>query len=81
MFIMHNKCRTSSADKIKEFPGKYQHLKDLQDRLQEYEQRIQKIESIIEEVIKKWIAQDSVSNFLVEDLYILTPPKMAEIES
>ena len=79
--IVHNKCQTSSVAKIKEFPDKDQHLKDLQDRLQEDEQIIQKIEGIIEEVVKKWIKQASVSNFLLEDLYRVTPPKMAEIES
>ena len=45
------------------------------------ELRIQKIEGINEEAVKNWITQDSVSNYLLEDLYRATPPKMTEIKS
>ena len=33
MCIVHNKFQTSFVAKIKEFPNKYQHMKDLEDRL------------------------------------------------
>ena len=32
-------------------------------------------------MVKNWIAQDSVGNYLLEDLYMVTPPKMLEINS
>ena len=56
-------------------------MKCLQDRLHEYEQIIQKIEGISEEVVKTYIAKASVSNYLLEYLYRLTPQKVAEVES
>ena len=49
--------------------------------MNEDEQSIQKIEGISEEVVKTWIAQASVSNYLLEDLYRLTPPKVKEVDS
>ena len=49
--------------------------------MEEDEQSIQKIEGISEEVVKNWIAQTSISNYLLEYLYIVTPPKMTKIES
>ena len=81
MHLVHNKFQTSSASNIKYFPDKDQHLNYLHDRLDEHEQRIQKIEGISDEVVKSWIAQASISNHLLEDLYRVTPPKMAEVES
>ena len=53
----------------------------LQDKLHEDEQNIQKIEIISEEVVKTWIAQASVSNYLLEALYRLTPPKVTAVET
>ena len=50
MHIVHNKCQPSSAEKIKDFPSKDEHLKYLQDRLREDELSIQQNEGIIE----KW---------------------------
>ena len=32
-------------------------------------------------MVKTWIAQASVSNFLLEELYSMTSPKLAELES
>ena len=81
MCIVHNKCQTSLAAKIKEFPDKDEHLKYLKDRLCEDELSIQKFEGIIEEVVKYQIAQASVSNYLLEDMYRVTTLKMAEIKS
>ena len=68
-------------EKIKEFLGKDEHLKYLQDRLHEDELSIQKIEDITEEVIKNWISKAFFSNYLLEDLYRVTPTKMNEIKS
>ena len=35
----------------------------------------------MEKEVKDWIAKASVSNFLLEDLYRVTPPKMEEIKT
>ena len=53
----------------------------LQDKLHEDEQNIQKIEIISKEVVKTWIAQASVSNYLLEYLYRLTPTKVTNVET
>ena len=53
----------------------------LQDRLHEYEKSIHKIEGISEEVVKTQIAQAYVSDYLLEDLYILTPAKVTNVET
>ena len=52
----------------------------LQDILHEDEQNIQKIEFISKEVVKTQIALAYVSNYLLEDLYRLTRPKMTLVE-
>ena len=49
--------------------------------MHEDELNIHKIEGITEEAVKNWIVQASVGNYLLEDLYRVTPPKMAEIKS
>ena len=49
--------------------------------MHEDELSIQTIEGINEKSIKFWIAKASVINCLLEDLYRVTPPKMAEIKS
>ena len=69
-----------SVAKIKDFPDEDQQLKYLQDKLHEDEKSIQKIEEISEEVVKTYIAQASISNNLIEDLYRVTPQKMVEVE-
>ena len=81
MCTTHNKCHTSSVERIQEFPEKDEHLKYLQDRLGKDELSIQQIEGITEKVVKDWIVKASVSNCLPEYLYQVTPPKMAEINS
>ena len=81
MCITHNRCQASAATQVQEFPGKVQHLKNLQDKLQVDEQSIKKIESINEEAIRIWVAQASVHKYLLEYLLRLTPPKVKEIES
>ena len=53
----------------------------LQDRLHEDEKNIQKIEIINEEVVKTQIAQAYISNYILEDLYRLTLPKVANVET
>ena len=39
------------------------------------------IKGIIEKVVNNWVAQVTVSNFLLEDLLRVTPPKAVEIKS
>ena len=81
MHQVHNKCQLSLVAKSNDFSNKDQHIKYLQDRLHEYEQNIQKIEIISEEVVKTWIAQSSVRNSLLEDLYRLTLVKVTNVET
>ena len=53
----------------------------LQDRVYEDEQYIQKMEVISEEDVKTCLAQGSIRNHLMEDLYRLTPAKVTCVES
>ena len=81
MCMVHNKCQISSATKIKDFPNKDQHLKFLQEILFEDEQYIKNMEIISEEYVKTWLAEASISNHLLEDLYRLTLAKVTKVES
>ena len=81
MHQVHNKRQLSLTAKSNDFQEKGHHVSYLQDILHEDEQNIQKIKTISEEVVKTWIAQASISNYLLEDLYRLTPPKVIEVES
>ena len=55
------------AKRIQEFPDHEEHLKYLQDRLQDDELIIQQVKGITEKAVKSLVAQDAVSNFLLED--------------
>ena len=68
-------------EKTEEFTNKDEHLKYIQGRLREDELSIQQIEGITEKAVKDWIAKASINNCLLEDMYRVTPPKMAEIKS
>ena len=67
MLTTHNKCDTSLAKRLQEFPSHEEHLKHLHDRLQEDELSIQLIKGLNEKVIKGEISQVVVNNFLLED--------------
>ena len=75
----HNKCQTSSAKWLQEFPAHEEHLKYLHDRLQEDELSIQLIKGLNEKLIKSLVAQAAVSNFLLEDQLRVTTPRVADI--
>ena len=77
----HNKCQASVANPFHNFSDKDQHFKNLQDKLQTDEQRIQKIKNIGEESIEIWVVQASVHKYLFEELLRQTSPKLREIES
>ena len=64
VIVIHNKCQTSSAKRLHEFPAHEKHLKQLHDWLQEDELNIQLIKGLNEMVIKSMVAQAVVSNFL-----------------
>ena len=81
MCSTHNKCQVSVDTQVPYFPTRYQHLKNLQDRLQTGEESISKIKSIGEESIGVWIVQALVHKHLFEDLLIQRSPKLREIES
>ena len=65
MCMTHNRFQASVETHIQEFPSKEKHLKNLQDKLQAYEQNIQNIEGITEEEIKTWVAQASVHKYIL----------------
>ena len=67
ILINHNKFQTSSTKMLREFLSHEEHLKYLQDRLQEDELSIQLIKGLNENVIKILVAQDVVSHCLLED--------------
>ena len=67
--------------KINDFPNKDQHVAYLQDRLYEDEQYIQKIEIFNEYDLRTWVAQASVSNYILEDLYRTTLEKVTCVET
>ena len=81
MLITHNKCQTSSAKRLQDFPAHEEHLKHLHDRPQEDELSIQLIKGLNEKVIKSMVAQAAVSNFLLEDQLRVTPPRVADIKT
>ena len=39
------------------------------------------MEIVKEEYVNTWLAQASVSNHILEDIYKLTPPKVTKVES
>ena len=56
-------------------------MKYLQERVQEDKLSIQQIKGITNKVVKNWVTQAAVSNYLLGDLLKVTPPKAAEIKS
>ena len=80
MCTTHNKCQASAATQVQYFPDKGQHLKNLQDKLQTYEQSIQNIKNISEEAIRIWVVQASVHKYLFEELLRKNSPKVKEID-
>ena len=81
MCSTHNKCQAAATNQVQDFPDKYQHLKNLQDKLQTDDESIQKIKSIREEEIRVWVIQTLVHKNLFEDLFMQTMSKVKEIES
>ena len=61
--------------------GVDKHLKNVQDKLETYEQSAQKIKIINEEEIIIWVAKYFVYKYLLDDLLRLILPKVKEIES
>ena len=56
MLITHNKCLTSSTQRLSEFPTHEEHLKQLKDKLQEDELNIHLIKGLDAKVIKSLVA-------------------------
>ena len=81
MITTHNRCQTFVAKRIQEFLDREEHLKYLQVRLQEDELGIQQVKGLNEKEVKNLVAQDAVSNYLLEDQLQVNPPKVAEIKS
>ena len=78
---VQDRCQLSSTAKINDFPNKDQHVVYLQDRLHEDEQYIQKLEIINEDNVRTWVAQDSITNYILDDLYRATPEKVTYVDS
>ena len=56
-------------------------MKYLHDRLQEDELNIQQVKGLNAKVVKSFVTQVAVSNFLLEDQLRVAPSKAAEIKS
>ena len=80
MLITHNKCLTPSAQRLQEFPEHEEHLKQLNDKLQEDELNIQLVKGLDAKVIKSLVAQAAVSNCLLEDLLRVTRARVSDIK-
>ena len=78
---VHKKCQLDLTAKITDLPNKDQHIAYLQDRLQEDVQYIQKMEVVNEEDVKNWVAQASVSSYILEDVCRSTPKKVTHVET
>ena len=63
----HNRCQTSSKNRLDELPEHEDHLKQLHARWEEDELGIQLIKSLDERVLKNVIVQAAVRNHLLED--------------
>ena len=70
MFITHTKCLTSSAQRLQEFREHEEHLKQLDNKLQEDELNMQLVKGLDAKVVKSLVAQATISNCLLE--YLLT---------
>ena len=81
MLTTHNRCQTSSAKRLQEFPAHEEHLKYLHDRQQEDELHIQLVKGLNEKVVKGLVAQAVDSNCLLEDHLRVTPQRIADIKS
>ena len=53
----------------------------LEDRLHGDVQYIHKLEIINEEDVMTWVAEASVSNYILEDLYRTTPKRVTRVET
>ena len=76
----YNRCQTSAKKMLDELPEHEEYLKQLQARWQEDELGIQLIKSLNERVLRTIIAQEAVSNHLLEDQLRFIPSKMASIK-
>ena len=80
MLITHNKCLNPLAQRLQEFPEHEEHLKQLNDKLQEDELNIKLVKGLDTKVVKSLVAQAVVSNCLLEDLLRVTPATVADIK-
>ena len=69
----HNRFQTSSTKRLQEFPRNEENLKYLNDRMQEVELIIHQVKGLNEKIVRNLVAQDGVSNCLLEDQLRVTP--------
>ena len=81
MCSIHHKCHILVGTPEQDFPSREQHLKNLQDRLQTWEESIYKIECLNMESIGVWNVPVSLHKNLFEELLSQNAPKVKEIES
>ena len=65
--LTYNRCQAYAKRKLEQLPDHEMFLKRLQERWQEDEQAIQLVMGLDEKVLKTEIAQEVVSNHLLED--------------
>ena len=64
---IHKKCQISLVPNITDLPSKDQHLRHLQETLEEDTQYIQKIEVFNEEDINLWVGKAYVNTHILGD--------------
>ena len=80
MLTTYNRCQTSAKKRLEELPDHEEYLKKLQVRWQEDELGIQLIKILYEKVLKIVIAQETISNHLLEDQIRLIPSRVANVK-
>ena len=79
--LVHNKCMILRDSSYQVFLVRKEHMKNFQERLQEGEESISRLETISEEDIKIWIIQASGQKLKLEESLSQSIPKVKEIES
>ena len=79
--LVHNECMILIDSLYQVFLVREEHMKNLQERLQEGEESISRLETISEEDIKIWIIQASGQKLKLEEYLSQSTPKVKEIES
>ena len=78
--LVHNQCIILTNSSYQFFLVREEHMKNLQERLQEGEESISRLQDVSEEDIKIWIIQASGHKLKLEEYLSQITPKVKEIE-